>query len=215
MTKFKNGDKVKIPTIGTACIRTSLEEIQESLADYKLDYLYVGDVWKDGEIGLMRGDGIVFEQDLYHERDLEHYAGYGKTLKVSDKVKVIGNQSNSAFKLHGRICTICEVGKDYYGLEEEIPLNIDFGGVHHHEVELVTEYNETFNPEAHSSLIIDFDKVETVYEAAEKFHPTGQLGSKYSTQETFVLGAKSNSARNYWFKIFQEEQKGQDKQPKN
>lgn len=150
MKTFKVGDKVKIPTIGTACIKTSLKEIQESLADYKLDYLYVCDVWEDGEIGLMKEDGVVFEQDLYHERDLEHYE----------------------------------------------------------------EYNETFNPEAHSSLIIDFDKVETIYEAAEKLHPTGQLGSKYSTQEAFVLGAKSNSARNYWYQKFSEEQKGQDKQQK-
>ena len=187
MKKFKNGDKVKIPTIGTACIRTSLEEIQKSLFDYKLDYLYVCNVWEDGEIGLMRGDGKVFEQDLYHERDLEHYAGYGKTLKVGDKVKVTGNKSNSAFKLHGKICTICEIGEHYYGLEEEIPLKIDFGGVHHHEVELIEEsddlpdnmdagdlmygkeeYNETFNPEAHINLIIDFDKVETIEEIAQR-----------------------------------------------
>ena len=104
MKKFKNGDKVKIPTIGTACIRTSLEEIQKSLFDYKLDYLYVCDAWEDGEIGLMRGDGKVLEQDLYHENDLEHYE----------------------------------------------------------------EYNETFNPEAHSHLIIDFDKVETIEEIAQR-----------------------------------------------
>lgn len=230
MKKFKNGDKVKIPTIGTACIRTSLEEIQESLFDYKLDYLYVCDVWEDGEIGLMRGDGKVFEQDLYHERDLEHYAGHGKTLKVGDKVKVIGQESNSAFKLYGRICTICEVGEHYYGLEEEIPLNIDFGGVHHYEVKLVSEYNKTFNPEAHSSLIIDFDKHESLLiEAIES--------NKVETIEEFINSelnhydkddfrtiqliefakkvAKSDAAKNHWFKIFQEEQKGQDKQPKN
>lgn len=30
-------------------------------------------------------------------------------------------------------------------------------------------YNETFNPEAHSSLIIDFDKVETIEDAGNTF----------------------------------------------
>lgn len=146
MKKFKNGDKVKIPTIGTACIRTSLEEIQKSLFDYKLDYLYVCDAWEDGEIGLMRGDGKVLEQDLYHENDLEHYE----------------------------------------------------------------EYNETFNPEAHSHLIIDFDKVETIEE-----DPCITFAENYVKKYNgvgrdvlhIVVGIKSDAARNYWFKIFQEEQK--------
>lgn len=159
MKKFKNGDKVKIPTIGTACIRTSLEEIQESLADYKLDYLYVCDVWEDDEIGLMRGDGKVFEQDLYHERDLEHYE----------------------------------------------------------------KYNETFNPEAHSSLIIDFDKhesllIETIEEASRNYRNAFegvQDSAETIAQDSFKKGAKSDAAKNHWFKIFQEEQRGQDKHPKN
>ena len=133
-----------------------------------------------------------------------------KLLRVGDKVKVIGQESNSAFKLHGKICTICEVGKDHYGLEEEIPLNIDFGGVHHYEVELVTEYNETFNPEAHSHLIIDFDKVETIEE-----DPCITFAENYVKKYNgvgrdvlhIVVGIKSDAARNYWFKIFQEEQK--------
>ena len=152
MKKFKNGDKVKIPKIGTACIRTSLEEIQESLADYKLDYLYVCDVWEDGEIGLIRGDGVVFEQDLYHERDLEHYE----------------------------------------------------------------EYNETFNPEAHSSLIIDFDKVETIEKAAEnESEYLADWEDKNMYQKGFIEGAKSYAARNHWFKIFQEKQNKQFKQEKS
>jgi len=158
MKKFKNGDKVKIPTIGTACIRTSLEEIQESLADYKLDYLYVCDVWEDDEIGLMRGDGKVLEQDLYHERDLEHYE----------------------------------------------------------------KYNETFNPEAHSSLIIDFDKhesllieaiennkVETIEEASIKEIPELKhiINDVTTVRNIAIKLAKSDAARNHWFKIFQEKQK--------
>ena len=151
MKKFKNGDKVKIPTIVTACIRTSLEEIQKSLFDYKLDYLYVCDAWEDGEIGLMRGDGKVLEQDLYHENDLEHYE----------------------------------------------------------------EYNETFNPEAHSSLIIDFDKVETIEEAAYDY--TESIMFSHKSLETvtmakrfdkcYITGAKSDAARNYWYQKFNEEQK--------
>lgn len=156
-----------------------------------------------------------------------------KTLKVGDKVKVTGNESNSSFKLHGRICTICEVGEHYYGLEEEIPLKIDFGGVHHHEVELVSEYNETFNPEAHSSLIIDFDKhelllteaieskkVETIEEASERLSKTIDIEEscedvQFSYQTAFELGAKSDAARNYWYQKFNEEQEEQDKQEKS
>lgn len=143
-----------------------------------------------------------------------------KTLKVGDKVKVIGQKSNSAFKLHGKICTICEVGKNYYGLEEEISLKIDFGGVHHHEVELVTEYNETFNPEAHSSLIIDFDKIETIEEAGEMYGKSFNYNEEtvqehLASEYGFIAGAKSDAARNYWFKIFQEEQKEQFKQQKS
>ncbi len=130
-----------------------------------------------------------------------------KLLKVGDKVKVTGQESNSAFKLHGRICTICEVGKNYYGLEEEIPLKIDFGGVHHYEVELVSEYNKTFNPEAHSSLIIDFDKVETIEEASVNY--MDKNGINYPQDEianiAFVTGAKSDAARNYWYQKFIEE----------
>ena len=145
-----------------------------------------------------------------------------KLLKIGDKVKVTGNKSNSAFKLHGKICTICEVDKYYYGLEEEIPLKIDFGGVHHHEVELVSEYNSTFNPEAHSSLIIDFDKVETIQECA-KLNAGFTIDQEIDSDERYyqshkceiydasVKTAKSDAARNYWFKIFQEEQNKQFK----
>lgn len=146
-----------------------------------------------------------------------------KLLKIGDKVKVIGQESNSAFKLYGRICTICEVGEHYYGLEEEIPLKIDFGGVHHYEVKLVSEYNPTFNPEAHSSLIIDFDKVETIEEAAYDY--TESIKFSHKSLETvtmakrfdksFIEGAKSDAARNYWYQKFNEEQKGQDKQQKS
>jgi len=105
----------------------------------------------------MRGDGKVLEQDLYHERDLEHYE----------------------------------------------------------------EYNETFNPEAHSHLIIDFDKVETIEEAAENYVKSENLSVfKKSTHhdydvQGFTTGAKSEASRNYWFKIFQEEQNKQFKQQKS
>jgi hypothetical protein len=80
-------------------------------------------------------------------------------------------------------------------------------------------YNETFNPEAHSSLIIDFDAVETIEEVAHKHdkYMLGQVqdsGFAYNVYN-FITGAKSNAARNYWFKIFNEEQKGQFKQEKS
>jgi hypothetical protein len=104
MKAFKAGDKVKIPTIGTASIPTKPEYIQETLADYKLDYLYVCEVWEDGDIAVIRGDDVSLPHDLYHSRDLEHYS----------------------------------------------------------------EYNKTFNPEAHSSLIIDFGAVETIEEIAQR-----------------------------------------------
>lgn len=180
MKTFKVGDKVKIPTIGTAYIRTSLEEIQESLFDYKLDYLYVCDVWEDGEIGLMRGDGKVFEQDLYHENDLEHY-------EESD----------------------------------DLPDNMDAGDLMYGK----EEYSSTFNPDAHSSLIIDYDKhesllieaiennkVESIEEAATIFEKVcfgdkswDKVEEKNICYNSFVAGAKSDAARNYWYLQFQKE----------
>ena len=85
------------------------------------------------------------------------------------------------------------------------------------------EYNETFNPEAHSSLIIDFDKVETIEEAAYDY--TESIMFSHKSLDTaimakrfdkcYITGAKSDAAKNHWFKIFQEEQKGQDKQQKS
>lgn len=160
MATFKNGDKVKIPTIGTAYIKTSAAEIRKALFDYKLDYLYVCQVWeKDNEVAVMRGDGVELSQDLYHENDLEHYE----------------------------------------------------------------EYNETFNPEAHSSLIIDFDKVETIEEAAYDY--TESIMFSHKSLETvtmakrfdkcYITGAKSDAAKNHWFKIFQDEQNKQFKQQKS
>lgn len=75
-------------------------------------------------------------------------------------------------------------------------------------------YNETFNPEAHSSLIIDFDKVETIEEAAEKYQKQDMIGHNIQYR-AYRAGAKSKASKNHWFKIFQEEQRGQDKHPKN
>jgi hypothetical protein len=145
MKTFKNGDKVKIPTIGTASLKTSAAEIRKALFDYKLDYLYVCQVWVDGDIAVMRGDGIELSQDLYHERDLEHYF-------------------------------------------------------------------DQITPEL-SGLIIDFDKVETIEESAYNY--TESIMFSHKSLETaimakrfdkcYITGAKSNAARNYWFKIFQEE----------
>ena len=76
------------------------------------------------------------------------------------------------------------------------------------------EYNETFNPEAHSSLIIDFDKVETIEEAAEKYQKQDMIGHNIQYR-AYRAGAKSEASKNYWFQIFQEEQKEQFKQEKS
>lgn len=85
------------------------------------------------------------------------------------------------------------------------------------------EFNETFNPEAHSSLIIDFDKhevllteaiesnkIETIEEAAEKYQKQDMIGHNIQYR-AYRAGAKSEASKNHWFKIFQEEQKGQNK----
>jgi hypothetical protein len=145
MKVFKNGDKVKIPTIGTASIPTKPEHIQEALADYKFDYLYVCEKWEDGDIAVIRGDGVNLPHDLYHERDLEHYG----------------------------------------------------------------EYNPTFNPEAHSSLIIDFDAVETIEEFIDsQLDVYDKSDFRVIDKVEFAIKtAKSKASKNYWFKIFQEEQK--------
>ena len=85
------------------------------------------------------------------------------------------------------------------------------------------EYNETFNPEAHSSLIIDFDKAETIEEAAYDY--TESIMFSHKSLETvtmakrfdkcYITGAKSDAAKNHWFKIFQDEQNKQFKQQKS
>lgn len=71
------------------------------------------------------------------------------------------------------------------------------------------ELDPNFNPEAHINLIIDFDKVETIAEASVNY--MDKNGINYPQDEianiAFVTGAKSEAARNYWFKIFNEEQK--------
>lgn len=75
------------------------------------------------------------------------------------------------------------------------------------------EYNETFNPEAHSSLITDFGKddvIETIEEGANNYVLLVGNLTKIENNKTiidFIAGAKSDASKNYWFKIFQEEQK--------
>ncbi len=150
MGTFNNGDKVKIPTIGTASIKTSEEELAFDLKDYTLNYLIVDKVWEEEkEYGVKRADNGHLINDLYHERDLEHYE----------------------------------------------------------------EYNETFNPEAHSSLIIDFDAVETIEEAALKLVPKSlacfqgiEFDANQAERDMFIRGAKSEAAKNYWYQQFIKEQ---------
>lgn len=70
-------------------------------------------------------------------------------------------------------------------------------------------FNETFNPDAHSSLVIPFDKEETIEEAAKKYsYDFGTIESMegYHANKGFIQGAKSDAARNYWYQKFQEEQ---------
>jgi len=97
------------------------------------------------------------------------------------------------------------------------------------------EYNETFNPEAHSHLIIDFDKhelllteaiesnkVETIEEYLNREYPDKGYDEEYYCDINLDIikphalqVALSDTVKNYWFKIFQEEQKGQNKHHKN
>jgi len=108
------------------------------------------------------------------------------------------------------------------------------------EIELIwkketQEYNETFNPEAHSHLIIDFDKhelllteaiesnkVETIEEYLNREYPDKGYDEEYYCDINLDIikphalqVALSDTVKNYWFKIFQEEQKGQNKHHKN
>lgn len=76
------------------------------------------------------------------------------------------------------------------------------------------ELDPNFNPEAHSSLIIDFDKVETIEEFAKTFEKVcfgdkswDKVEEKSICYNSFIAGAKSDAARNYWYQKFIEEQK--------
>jgi len=94
--------------------------------------------------------------------------------------------------------------------------NLEQDVFHENDLEHYKEYNETFNPEAHSSLIIDFDKIETIEESAKNYDYSVQNTDHYPSEtESFIIGAKSDAARNYWYQKFNEEQKGQNKEQKS
>jgi len=80
------------------------------------------------------------------------------TFKVGDKVKIL---------CYNNFETVIEK------IENNLYYSKDSNGVLNYctaeEMELIEKYSETFNPEAHSSLVIDFDAIETIEEMVEKF----------------------------------------------
>lgn len=149
-----------------------------------------------------------------------------KTFKVGDKVKIpktstakIANfksflQEMSNYKLDYLIVrNIDNSGYWEISLKRNDGINLFEDGFMIQDLEHYEEYNETFNPEAHSHLIIDFDKVETIEEAAEKYCIISYIDfgdmtkhAEFQINKSFIEGAKSEASKNYWFKIFQEEQ---------
>lgn len=124
-----------------------------------------------------------------------------KTFKVGDKVKILS---------YNNFETMIESieGDLYWSKDEKGELSVCTA----EEMELVSEYNETFNPEAHSSLIIDFDKVETIEEAIDRLlvergeHIKRVNNPLYSEERKLAIDlTKSDAARNYWYQKFIEE----------
>ena len=135
-----------------------------------------------------------------------------KTFKVRDKVKIPLTKSFGESFVDFKILlkdykldylVISNLERKNFMLKRDDGIYLKYNTFTPEDLEHYEEYNKTFNPEAHSSLIIDFDKTETIEESAKNawgnVHRSGVLG--------FVEGAKSEASRNYWFKIFQEEQK--------
>ena len=160
-----------------------------------------------------------------------------KTFKVGDKVKIPLTKSFGESFVDFKILlkdykldylVISNLERKNFMLKRDDGIYLKYNTFTPEDLEHYEEYNKTFNPEAHSSLIIDFDKVEIKQSELENIWEEGkQYYNKYyninktgdphslSIENAFEVGAKSNASRNYWFKIFQEEQKGQDKQEKS
>ena len=152
-----------------------------------------------------------------------------KTLKVGDKVKIPKKCNSCLTNFKDFLEEIIGYKLDYLVVDKvkdksnswQVGLKRDDGVVliddafMFEDLEHYEEYNETFNSEAHSSLIIDFDKVETIEEAAYDY--TESIMFSHKSLETvtmakrfdkcYITGAKSDAARNYWYQKFNEEQK--------
>lgn len=128
-----------------------------------------------------------------------------KDFNVWDKVKIIGNTNKSLNKIN-------DIGIIIMLDEEDCKVkvrgrNLERNWTLYNEIEHYKEkFNPTFNPEAHSHLIIDFEQIETIEEAAKKVYPFCYIENDklFLERNAYIEGAKSEASRNYWFKIFQE-----------
>lgn len=157
-----------------------------------------------------------------------------KTLKVGDKVKIPKKCNSCLTNFKDFLEEIIGYKLDYLVVDKvkdksnswQVGLKRDDGVVliddafMFEDLEHYEEYNETFNPEAHSSLIIDFDKVETIEEAGNKIFEEDSLLYEELINGTYsyfidvaflkrfaIKLAKSDASRNYWYQKFIEEQK--------
>ena len=151
-----------------------------------------------------------------------------KTFKVGDKVKIPLTKSFGESFVDFKILlkdykldylVISALERKNFMLKRDDGIYLRYNTFTPEDLEHYEKYNETFNPEAHSSLIIDFDKVETIEEAAYDY--TESIMFSHKSLDTaimakrfdkcYITGAKSDAAKNHWFKIFQEEQNKQEK----
>lgn len=146
-----------------------------------------------------------------------------KTFKVGDKVKIPLTKSFGESFVDFKILlkdykldylVISNLERKNFMLKRDDGIYLKYNTFTPEDLEHYEEYNKTFNPEAHSSLIIDFDKVETIEESAKTFEKVcfgdkswEKVEEKSICYNSFIAGAKSEASKNHWFKIFQEEQK--------
>ena len=100
-----------------------------------------------------------------------------KTFKVGDKVKIPLTKSFGESFVDFKILlkdykldylVISNLERKNFMLKRDDGIYLKYNTFTPEDLEHYEEYNETFNPEAHSHLIIDFDKVETIEEIAQR-----------------------------------------------
>jgi len=137
--------------------------------------------------------------------------------KACDRVSILMNKElNPLEDEYSEMTTLLKKIDDYqkinYKIEsDDLPDNMDAGDLMYGK-----EESSQIIPEL-NGLLIDFDAVETIKEAADKYFK--ESAKPYYDDNfcinDFITGAKSDSAKNYWYQQFIKEQSKQFKQEKS